>query len=58
MALTNSPLTRAALVAAEADRREIRGRWLLSSPALFIILFAEVNVRAFAIARQSEAAGH
>lgn len=35
-----SPLSRAAQVAAEADRREIRNRWYLSSPALLIILFA------------------
>jgi spermidine/putrescine transport system permease protein len=36
----SSTLSRAAQVAADADRREIRGRWLLSSPALVIILFA------------------
>ena len=41
MALDTSSLpSRAGEVAAEADRREIRSRWLLSSPALFIILFA------------------
>ncbi|WP_438816394.1 ABC transporter permease [Taklimakanibacter lacteus] len=39
----SSSLSRAALVAAEADRREIRGRWLLASPALLIILFAAIG---------------
>ena len=40
---TSPPLSGAAAVAAEADRREIRGRWLLASPALLIILFAAIG---------------
>ena len=41
MALDSTPaLSRAAQVAAEADRHEIRNRWYLASPALLIILFA------------------
>jgi spermidine/putrescine transport system permease protein len=37
------PLSRAARVAADAERREIRNRWYLSSPALLIILFAAIG---------------
>lgn len=44
MATDNPPLpSRAAQIAAEADRREIRDRWFLSSPALFIIFFAAIG---------------
>jgi len=39
----NPPLTRAAQVAAAADRQEIRNRWFLASPALFIIFFAAIG---------------
>lgn len=40
---TSAHLSRAAAVAAEADRRDIRNRWYLSSPALLIILFAAIG---------------
>jgi spermidine/putrescine transport system permease protein len=33
----------AALAAAAADRRDTRGRWLLSAPALLILLFAAIG---------------
>jgi spermidine/putrescine transport system permease protein len=35
--------SRAAAVAAEADRRDIRNRWYLASPALLIILLAAIG---------------
>lgn len=44
MSTDNPPLpSRATQIAAEADRREIRNRWFLSSPALFIIFFAAIG---------------
>lgn len=39
----NPTLTRAAQVAAAADRQEVRNRWFLASPALFIIFFAAIG---------------